>query len=243
MKLLTATESKDLKEQQRVRDILRTEEIEKAAKEARLRLANAEADFNTTLARNRDQWAKEEQEHSTRIEEMSNEIRILEARKEVALEPVYELKKRYEAELAEVQRVLAITNKKQQDNEELSEHLQDKLDEVGGREQDVLREIQRLQIQKEGIELQKQQTIDGIKALNNQIMELQYNQIRDGKLLDDRQTALFLQETSLKDREIVLQERKESLDLREKRLIASQNLLEAARKIIPLEKKGKTPKI
>ena len=83
MQLLKPQENKDLKSAQDLRNIIRTQEILKAEQDARLKLANAEADFNNTLAKNRDKWAKEEETHSTRVREMNTEIENLELQKQI----------------------------------------------------------------------------------------------------------------------------------------------------------------
>lgn len=131
MKLLSIKQTKQIEEVNRSVDIMRMQELNKAADIARKNLAEAEADFNATLARNRERWAQEEAEHVSRTHEMEQEIYTLENRKKASLES------------------------NQDDLEALAEKLQDKLDAVGEKEQDLIQFEKTLLLRQESIEIQR----------------------------------------------------------------------------------------
>ena len=139
MKLRSPSQLGDLKEQARVRELLRIQETNKAAMEANKALAKAEADFNATLAKNREIWALEEAEHTKRVKEQQSELERL-------------------------QRQIGHLN----EIDDLREKLEDKLDAAGKKEQDLTAWELELHIKAEGIRLQ-QIAKDNPEALNGQI--------------------------------------------------------------------------
>ena len=166
MKLLLPNENKDLREQENVRQIMRTQELEKAAKEARLKLADSQADFNTMLAQNRQKWALEEEEHQARIKQRNEELQRLEVQKLNMLVPFNILKEGVYADMSDAESFLSQLRIREENVEDLAERLQDKLDEVGSREQNFKQKELELNIREQGLENQSQSTVTGVKKLN-----------------------------------------------------------------------------
>lgn len=211
MKLLSPQPSKNNKEAENIREILRTQDIQKASDKARKNLANAEADFKTSLSRFKEQWALEEETHSKRVSEMTKEVEILEEKKKQALIPI----KIYEEEVKviadEVMKRGSELVLKEEEINTLREKLEDKLDSLGQREQDVALKEQKQALQQSSIESQSLSTVEGIKRLNEQIEAFIANKETREKELKDRETAIILQERTI-DAE------KESLKRKEKGL-------------------------
>lgn len=201
MKLLTPQANKELGSQEQIRTLMRTQELEKAAQKARINLADAEADFQATLARNRLQWATEEREHSQRIAEMTVEVKALEKRRETALKPVNQLEQEARARLQEAIDYEAKVKEREEHVEAWAEILQDQLDAVGAKEQDIIWKAQTIEAQKKGIAEQQEQTRTGIKHLNQLTADFHASVQKAEKELDERKTALFLWDRSLQAKE------------------------------------------
>lgn len=139
MRLLTPQQHKDAGDNQRLREIMRTQELDKASQAARLNLANSQAAFSDSLANQRLKWAKEEDDHAQQVAKQEAELAVLEQRFKLANQPIALLKQEAEAKLAEANFMLKEVLIREEDAELLAEQLQDRLDAVGIREEDVKR--------------------------------------------------------------------------------------------------------
>ena len=246
MKLLDPIVNKDLQGQEQARQILRTQELEKAAKEARLKLADSQADFNNTLALNRQKWAEEEEEHRQRVNERKTEIDILEAKRMNAMIPVDILNASAEEKLADAENFAKSVREREEYAEQLTETLQDKLDEVGQREQDVSRKTKELEIREIGIENQINSTNSGVKKLSADLAEFLAFKESKEKALNDQFVILQDKETKLLNREQELDKLQKTLNEQAIRLADERGVLDRAykevqrmRQLIPLDKKSK----
>lgn len=204
MKLLTPSQNKDLNSQQTVKQVLRIQELEKATTQALQSLAKAEAEFNATLARNRDKWALEEEEHFKRTKERETEIDFLEAKRINALIPIGIIKEATEDRMEEAVKLLSGIRMREQKAEKLIEQLETKLDEVGQREVDVNQKEKTLVLRQEGIELQSHAIVEGSRKLNQATIEFKNLKEKEEKAIKDRKTELFLIERSLISKEETL---------------------------------------
>lgn len=115
MKIFSPKETKDHKEEEIARDILRVQTVREALKKSQTELDDTNARFEIALANQRLRWTQEESEAIARISELNREIRDLEQR---------------------ILRFVPIeSNGSKVDN--LEELLQDKLDEVSERESNL----------------------------------------------------------------------------------------------------------
>lgn len=197
MKLLSPTAHNTASKDQQLRTIIRNQELDKAAKEARIELANAESEYQTALARNRKNWALEEQEHEERVKERNIEIDRLEAKRLNAMIPINILKESAEEQLAEAETYVASIRKREEDNEILAEQLQNKLDEVGAKEQDLIKLSQELQIKSDSLIQQQASTVAGIKSLNTEMAKFAIDRGVDEERINQRKTELALIERTL----------------------------------------------
>lgn len=208
MKLLSPLAQKDKQQEETVRKILRTQETEELAKKANIKLARAEADFNEALARNRSKWALEEEEHAKRILHMSDEVAALENRKKDALVPISMYKEEVDKTMAEAKNIVARAKEKEENVDYLTEKLEEKLTEVGDRENAVAKEEQRQTIAKEGIESQKEQVRSGVKQLSQEMLDFHVCKEKEEANISERKKEVALAEIN-----VVAQAEKNQRDL------------------------------
>ncbi len=212
MKLLSPKIVKDNKNQEISRSILRVQEARKIEEEIRLKMINAEADFKSMLAGQKERWAKEEENHSKDVLKMQTEIKELEERRKSLLEPIEIVKNRADLALKEASEYLYRIKEKEVYNEELSDKLEEKLDELGDREEKIKKAEGRQSIERANIELQKDIIDKGIKDLNNKVIDFMSEKSKAYKDIDERKSALFLFDRTLTTKE-------ENLKIKEKELI------------------------
>lgn len=213
MKLLTPSQTKDLKDQQIMRGIIRTQELDKAENEARRNLANAEADFFATLARHREQWALEEEAHHQRVIEQQAELAALEVQKLNALIPFKILKDGTLERLGDAEAYLKQLQDREERNDDLAELLEDKLDATGVKEQDLLKWEQKLVIQQDNVDRQTKATTTAANLLSEQVAEFMAYKISEQKgmastllSLQEREQTISITEVNLSDKAIELLE-------------------------------------
>ena len=212
MKLLSPKIVKDNKNQEISRSILRVQEARKIEEEIRLKMINAEADFKSMLAGQKERWAKEEENHSKDVLKMQTEIKELEERRKSLLEPIEIVKNRADLALKEANEYLYRIKEREVYNEELSDKLEEKLDELGDREEKIKKAEGRQSIERANIELQKDIIDKGIKDLNNKVIDFMSEKSKAYKDIDERKSALFLFDRTLTTKE-------ENLKIKEKELI------------------------
>lgn len=234
MRLLTPTQNKDARQQQIARDIIRTKETEDVVKRANIRLAKSEADFADFMARNKDIWAKAEEEHAERMRQMQSEVEVLEGRKRMALIPIDMYKKEADDLMQTARDMLAKATEREEDAEDLQELLEEKLTSVADREQAVEKEEQRQTIAKSGIEIQQDQTRKQAEILSGHIAEWNAYKHKEEASLYERKKEVTLAEISFiaktdkikRDVESIASERIALKDLREtlERALRSANV-------------------
>jgi len=218
MKLLPPQEVKNLKESQTVKELLRAKEMAEVTDKTRKALAKAEADFNTTLAKNRTAWALEEEAHDKRVREMAQEIRVLEKRRQQALIPIDAVKSEADTFLAEAKKVYAQVTEIREEEENLTEELENKLDLVGQRGQDLDRREAEISNKEYGLRLQTEQMLNQLRAFNAERVELDSKKMKAEQDIDERKTALVLWDRQLVAKEERLNNKEKGLDTLAKQL-------------------------
>jgi hypothetical protein len=240
MKLLSPSVIKQGQSQQTEREILRTQEVQKIADKTRKELANSEADFRQALLGQRARWEREEQDHTKRVNEAVEEIKVLESRKAQALIPIEVYKKQAETLMQEAQDGLRLVQGRELEAEELLDTLQDKLDAVGQREQDSIIKEKRLFIKEEAIKSQETLTSNKSEELTRAWID--FNKDKELAEFDirDRKTALFLRDRSQEAREDALNRQEQELKDWSIKLKDERDTLDRAfARISPLKKKKK----
>lgn len=226
MKLMSPFQNRDKQQEEQTRKILRIQEIEDLATKANANLAKAQAEFNTTLALNRSKWALEEEEHAQRIKDMTSEVEALEERKKQALIPISMYKEEADKIMVESQDILKRSKEKEEQVDYLQEKLEEKLTEVSDRENQVVKEEQKQQIARQGIEEQQKQTKLGIEQLSKEmVMFHEKQQYEDTKLLE-RKKVVELAEINFEAKIDRYNRNMEALLTREVQLIDREKTLE-----------------
>ncbi len=232
LKLFTPQEARDQNTGQQTRDIMRTQEIKEEINKSQRELALHEANFSKMLASQRARWAKEEEEHSVRVSEMTNEIRHLQQNKDELLIPIdLELKKAQNI-TREAERKLAEASKIKPDVEYLRDLFEEKWDEVVDREEQVGKAEKKLLVKKEGMKLEQElisknhqsvlnewASFNEYKKSQEKLIKEEYSKLRIIELAQETKTKeLEAKEKDLHDREIKLQDGRETLARAYKRI-------------------------
>jgi len=228
MKLLTPKEHTDLRGQELSRELLRTQEIKNLAKREESNLAKAQMEFSQMMAGQQARWAMEEDEHTKRKLEMQREIDKMEQQKLNALVPFDILKVGTDEKMEETATFIAKLRIREENVEDLTERLQDKLDEVGEKEQDLKKLDRKLQFERIGIENQKQTTSDNAKALSEEMKSFAIKRAEEEKDIKERKEALFLQDTNLNALQGRLEAKERELDKFAIRLRDERGVLDRA---------------
>lgn len=201
-----------------MREVLRTQEVNKASQKARLDLANAEAEFQATLARNLILWAEQEEEHQKRVEERKVEINKLEVRKLNMLVPFGILKEGTDDRMKNAEKFLKELVDREENVEILTEKLENRLDEIGQKDQDLRQKERALALKEEGIKRQSESIILGNKRLSKEIADFAKIKDEAEKDIDRRKTDIFLMEQTLNARDKTLKRTDKELSNLAKRL-------------------------
>jgi len=201
MKLLSPIAVKDVRGQELARDVLRIKETKDELQRVSQQLANAQADFNVSLARNRETWANEEQEHSKRLTEMTKEVEFIEERKKQALIPINMYKSEADKIMSDALEYKKSLDAKEEQIENTIELLESKLTDVADREQKVSLVEKKQKVAQEGILKQQEATRNGTQLLSEQIAQFHVKQQEDDKLWNKRKRELDLKEINLEVRE------------------------------------------
>jgi hypothetical protein len=192
MKLMSPFVSRDKQQEEQTRKILRIQEIEDLSKKANAKLANVEADFANSLAKNREKWAIEVEEKQKMMEEMDQEIKKLEDRKIQALIPVELDKKRILKELKDSKVTFERLKKKEITVDKLSDILGQKLTDCEDREHLIEIEEQKQKIARQGIESQQNTTKLGAEKLSKEIIAFNEKQKLEDSLLLERKNKISI---------------------------------------------------
>lgn len=194
---MSPSEAKSLKDQDLARSILRIQETERVIKDTHMRLAKSQMDFQESLARNRNQWATEEEEHSKRTKEIQDEIEKLEAKKSNALIPINILKDAVTSDMKDAEIFLKSLRERESNADILTEKLEDKLDEVGEREQTVKRQESALTLKIQGVDRQREIITESSEKLTQEISNFAVKMDLAEKDINERKTAVIFKERSL----------------------------------------------
>lgn len=197
-------------------------------KEWRIKLAKAEQDFNETLVKNRKAWEREEEAHRARQEEMRKENETLEIKRIELLVPFDIIKESTDGRFEDAKTFMVNLREREANAEELTERLEEKLDEVGEREQSVQRFETALTLKEKGLNSQIESVKTQSEGLTAQITQFLANKQDSEKGLTERENALKLRENSVKAAEEGLVGKEIDLRARERRLADEREVLQRA---------------
>lgn len=179
MKLLKPDEVKALKESELSKDLARTEATKNALKAAQTDLSTVEAKFEVALANQHVTWAKEEEEHNSKIVALTDEIKKLEAKRDSLLIPIEEREKKSHDLLVSAEATYQEASVAKQkadtvllDNERMSDLLTEKLDEVGERELSLKEWENKLELWQKSQDAEREQIKKLSQELTNNLSKL-----------------------------------------------------------------------
>ena len=218
MKLLSATETRDKREQLNTTLSSRSASLDDAIVSKRKELLSMEEEFLRAMENNRLVRMKEEVEWQERNSVLDTETRELEARRKIVLVPLEqkekELDTRFEVLLQREQSV----SKKEAEADKNLELLELRLDDASDRLANASKRSQELSRREEGIKMQEAQT----KARTSE-----FNDVLSKTLLDfDKQRLEIATKMEfLKGTEVILKERESRVNSAEKDLVKREKLL------------------
>lgn len=228
LKLFTPQEAKSANSAQNTRDVLRTREIKKMMEKSHTELAKYEADFSAMIARHKEKWAQEEQNHAIRTAEMGQEVRALEERRKDALIPIEIEKQKADTMIDEATKRLGEVEKKERDNDELKDVLMQRIEDVSERESAVKDEEEKILEMRRGVELERATNTANTKALSEAIEKFNMYVSSETTALDHKRTEITLRERSIEARREALGRKEKSLATRETQIKDKQETLTRA---------------
>jgi len=218
LKLLTPSEIAATKASELARDIRRTNDIKEALDKARVELNNVNSEFELSLARQRVAWITEEENYLNKIKDLQVEIKSLEDSRKQLLIPIDIERKRVDNINIEAQALMAQAIEKQKYADDLSEKLQDHLDEVGEKEE-ALKQREEFLLSKEQVFEERsaslQKTSEEVsKQMQTFLSEMNVKE----KDFNTKKRELDLKEINITSRESVLNERELYLNNREREI-------------------------
>ena len=223
MKLFTTEEIKSSKATELARDIRRTQDIKETLDKERTSLNNIKAEFDKTLANQRVQWITEEETALLKIKALNEEVEKLNRARELSLIPIDIERKRVDNVLMEANEALSLATNKQKYADEMVENLQDRLDEVSENEQALKQREEHLFAREKGCEAQEKATKANAEALTVQVQSWIADVTKKDAELQERKTAIELQEITLNERVLDLEAREQQIT-KDKSLIYSQRM-------------------
>lgn len=218
MRLLTPSQAQAESRNERVRIASRDREAADLLAMKHKQLAEAEADFQQTLASQRARWALEEKEHSDDIERRHREIAILEEKKRDALMPIEELRRQLESSLEASLKVRAEYERKQHECDQLEEVLTTRIDDAQTVKDEAQNLSEMLRRRSEGIELQEEQTRTGARFLSEEIERFRVMKAKFESDCSLREISLQGEEQKIRSQQFALEVRENSLLERERQV-------------------------
>lgn len=223
IKLFSAEEVKTSKATELARDVVRTADIKKALDVARTELNDANSSFEIALADQRVKWLSEEEKAIAKIRDLSLELTTLQKQKAELLIPIDSDRKKVDNMIKEAKDIMSEAIHKQSYADELSEKLQDRLDEVSETQQSLQAREEHLFVKEKGIESQEVITKQNAQALSEQLQSWLVTTTSKETDLLERKIALDMKEMTLADKLKSLEDREQQIE-KDKQLIYSQRM-------------------
>ncbi len=193
------------------------------------------------LARHRTDLATEEQAHAERSQAMLAEVTALELRRAKALAPVHLLETMADTRVREADDLLKQVVTREEYAEDLSELLQDKLDTVGAREQDVLAREQQVAAALANVRHQMQLADQNTATVNATMAEVIRTKADVEGKLQHREKSLDLLEQQLAIKADTLHKAEVSLQQYERKLLDDRATLDRAWQELERKRKAISP--
>ena len=201
MKLLTPGETVTQKERTAVRDTVRVHTLDKAIRDKKAELERIETQIQEMLLEGRKQWSVEHLEHLGKLAAVQREYDDLVESKSTYVMKLEAREKAVETKEEALSNREAALTRKGEENEEIREALETRLDEVSDREASAEIVSQRLASREKGIEAQEEQ-VRTQAAEVTKIITKGHADLEQAKVVLEREKAtLIAREKSVKARE------------------------------------------
>ena len=237
MKLMSPSETKEESGKDISRDLLRSQELKKLLNDLNIRVAKAQADFSSMLVGQTARWEREEGECTAKKRGLEKEITALEERKREVLVPIDNLKVEVEQKMNEADQLLSEAKNREQEAAETVERFENKLDELGQRETDVIRKEKETVLREHGVNVQRDSIAEQSKMLTQQMHEFSGKKQFDESELEKKKEELILLEQSLVSRASSLVQKEGELKFMAGGIKEATDKLEKLRKeeLVPVE--------
>lgn len=228
MQLLSPSQTRDQKEDENARSILRTQELRELEREQRISLAKAEADFQSLLVSQRQRMEREETSHAARVADMQKEIALLEAEKLNTLIPFAVLKEGTEERMTYATDYLKGLRQREADVETRMELLEDKLDGVTETERHLADRASELDRKQYGMNQQAQLMKESNTTLTRAIADFAAEKLAGEADIRSRTQILAEKEKAGATQEAFIASETERLEVIAKRLADERGVLDRA---------------
>lgn len=201
MQLLSPSQTRNQKEDENTRTILRTQELRELERDSRISSAKAEADFQSLLVSQRKRMEQEEAAHASRIAEMQAEVDKLEAAKINAMVPFEILKESAEERMAYATQYAKELREREDNVEETTELLERKLSEVAERQSKLDQYGMELARKQDGIDRQADLMKGSNITLTKAMTDFAAEKLAGEADITSRTEAVTRRETSVRDAE------------------------------------------
>lgn len=208
--------------------ISRIKTLRESEESLRISIAKAEADFQRTLADNHKQWEREWSEYQEEVKRIKKNIHNLIAEEISIAIPFNILKEGSDNRLETAQHLLAKVRKQDEDNETLKELLEEKLIDVGDREEEAKGLEAKLLIRESYLGDRKKEIDESSDRLAISIKQFDIDVTQKRKDLRDRETGLNLKEKTLESQGESFLGRERDIQNREKRIRDEREVLQRA---------------
>ncbi len=228
MKLLIPSQNHQKEEEEVARLILRTTDAQEENKRINQKLAQSVKEFDETMQRQRDEFAAEMRDHQQKILAAKSELESVIDKTKRAMEPIEDIKRRTEQELQDAINKNKELVRRQEEVEEQAEILQDRLDYVGYREQNIKNAEEKNESDRKKIEIQQTYVDQMTERLNTNIAKASQDAQKRENELNERAIALQIEKSNIQAREFQLSKMEQSLQQFAGELRSERDALQSA---------------
>ena len=223
MKLFSPQESDNKKQSEIARDVARVEILRDEIIKAQKELGEVKAQFDLTMAKQRQYFAEEEEKHIREIDKLNKEVKALEERQKVARFPIAPAERKAYDNLQKSEQTLLEIKLQKEKNEEIEEALTDKLISLSDKDEELFEREKKVRMMEESATNQKLHLETLSKSLSEKWADLYKRETSLNESFAKREREIELHEKDLSGREDVLLYEKEQVK-KDKEKIASDRI-------------------
>lgn len=229
MKLLSPSEGREKARSNEVTLKNRITELQGLIVQKYKELAQAEADFNDTLTRQRKTWSEEEKVYTSKVFIIRGEIEALEERRRQALIPLTKRAEELDTKASALAEYEKILKQSDADIADKAEMLVKRLDEVAERELQADKVAKNLAVREDGVKAQAAQVATGSVLLTEAMTKASQESAARERELSLKEASVKAKETQITERERKVNEKEAGFANRE---LAIKDQYEALRQAI-----------